>query len=147
MMSLVSYYNCHYKGIKHLSACFNIWREYYYIYYLRLKYLIHQNLKWNSKRICFSLSLSFSLSQNNSTRWLLNGNIDNLYIYILFTSVYFIQQNFFIRYFSAWSNCVVVPIFKEVETNDPYNYRGISLMSCFANCLLLFWTIDLFSGL
>ena len=31
----------------------------------------------------------------------------------------------------AWSNCVIVPIFKKGDANDPNNYRGISLITCF----------------
>ena len=33
---------------------------------------------------------------------------------------------------SYWTRCIIVPIHKKGNTSDPNNYRGISLVSCFA---------------
>ena len=31
----------------------------------------------------------------------------------------------------AWSESIIVPVFKKGDVSDPHNYRGISLISCF----------------
>ena len=52
------------------------------------------------------------------------------------------------EYPSSWSKGVIIPLHKKGDTSDPNNYRGISLVSCFAklfntivNNRLKEWTI------
>ena len=49
----------------------------------------------------------------------------------------------------AWSESIIVPVFKKGNVSDPHNFRGISLISCFCklftsilNQRLLLWSND-----
>ena len=43
-----------------------------------------------------------------------------------------VSSDILVDFPSYWTRCIIVPIHKKGNTSDPNNYRGISLVSCFA---------------